>query len=70
MPGATRSKAEVTNISTHGFWVLVDDRELYLPFEEFPWFRQATVEGGPAEGPLTTEPLYFSASWMYSAKGS
>lgn len=28
----------------HGLWVLVDGRELYLPFAEFPWFRGATVE--------------------------
>jgi hypothetical protein len=27
---------EVTNISRHGFWILLDDRELFLPFEEFP----------------------------------
>jgi hypothetical protein len=34
---------EVTNISRHGFRVLVDDRELFLPFEEFPWFAEAPV---------------------------
>lgn len=34
---------EVTNISQHGFWVLVDDRELFLPFDEFPWFKAAAV---------------------------
>lgn len=33
-----------TNISKHGFWVLLGDEELLLPFEHFPWFRQATVE--------------------------
>jgi len=38
-------EAEVTNISQHGFWLLVDDRELCLPFEEFPWFKQAPVAG-------------------------
>ncbi len=43
MPGSVTSKAEVTNISRHGFWLLVDDRELFLPFEEFPWFTDATV---------------------------
>jgi hypothetical protein len=36
--------AEVTNISKHGFWVLLDREELLLPFAEFPWFKQATVE--------------------------
>jgi hypothetical protein len=44
MPGTTTSKAEVTNISQHGFWLLLDDRELFLPFEEFPWFKRASVE--------------------------
>jgi hypothetical protein len=36
-------RAEVTNISQHGFWGLVDGRELFLPVEEFPWFLQASV---------------------------
>jgi hypothetical protein len=44
MPGTATSTAEVTNISKHGFWMLIDGRELFLPFEQFPWFRQATVE--------------------------
>lgn len=41
--GPSTSAAEVTNISVHGFWILVDDEELFLPFAEFPWFREATV---------------------------
>jgi hypothetical protein len=44
MPGATTSEVEVTNISQHGFWLLLDGRELFLPFEEFPWFKQASVD--------------------------
>ena len=43
MPGANTSAAEVTNISPHGFWILLDERELFLPFEKFPWFADATV---------------------------
>ena len=35
---------EVTNISGHGFWILLNDRELCVPFSEFPWFKEATVE--------------------------
>lgn len=34
---------EVTNISRHGFWLLLDDRELFLAFDIFPWFRNAVV---------------------------
>jgi hypothetical protein len=44
MPGATTSEVEVTNISQHGFWLLLDGGELFLPFEEFPWFKRAPVE--------------------------
>ena len=44
MPGTATLKVEVTNISQHGFWLLLDGRELFLPFDEFPWFKQATIE--------------------------
>ncbi len=44
MRGTATSEVEVTNISRHGFWVLVDDRDLFLPFEKVPWFRSAAVE--------------------------
>ena len=27
----------------HGFWLRVDDREIFLSFAEFPWFREASV---------------------------
>lgn len=43
MPGAATSEAEVTNISRHGFWLLLDGRELFMSFEEFPWFERASV---------------------------
>lgn len=42
--GADTSGVEVTNISRHGFWLLVDDKESFLSFEEFPWFKDASVE--------------------------
>ncbi len=43
MLGTHISAPEVTNISQHGLWLLRDDEELFLPFAQFPWFRQATV---------------------------
>ena len=43
MPGTVTSEVEVTNISRHGFWIFVDERELFLPFAEFPWFKDAPV---------------------------
>ena len=41
--GKSISEAEVTNISKHGFWLLIGAREFFLPFEEFPWFRDVPV---------------------------
>jgi len=42
-PGRNISPAEVTNVSVHGFWLFVGERELFVPFEHFPWFRDASI---------------------------
>jgi hypothetical protein len=42
-PGTTTSEVEVTNVSTHGFWLLLQGQEVFLPFEQFPWFREAPI---------------------------
>jgi hypothetical protein len=34
---------EVLNVSPHGFWLWIKAREYFLDFEQFPWFRQATL---------------------------
>jgi Protein of unknown function (DUF2442) len=31
------------NVSPHGFWVFVGERELFVAFDEFPWFREAAI---------------------------
>ncbi len=36
--------AEITNVSTNGLWLLLDDREFFLAFTDFPWLRKATIE--------------------------
>ncbi|MGD9722773.1 MAG: DUF2442 domain-containing protein [Pirellulales bacterium] len=41
--GTPTSDLEVTNISRHGLWLLLRDREYFLPFEQFPWFKDASV---------------------------
>ena len=43
MHGTAISEVEVTNVSRNGFWLLVRDEELFLPFEQFPWFRDAPI---------------------------
>ena len=41
--GPPASGAEVTNVSAHGFWLLVGERELFVDFEAFPSFREASI---------------------------
>ncbi len=41
--GPNTSEVEVTHISKHGIWLLLGERELFMSFEDFPWFREATV---------------------------
>ncbi|HXD32787.1 MAG TPA: DUF2442 domain-containing protein [Pyrinomonadaceae bacterium] len=36
-------EVEVTNISQHGFWLLLEEKELFLSFANFPWFKGAPV---------------------------
>lgn len=44
MPGTVISAPEVTHISKHGFWLLLADEEILVPFEQFPWFRRASID--------------------------
>ena len=41
--GKSTSVVEVSNISAHGFWLLIQDREYFLPFDEYPWFKAANI---------------------------
>lgn len=41
--GTDISGVEVLNVSPHGFWLWVRERECFLDFQHFPWFRQATL---------------------------
>lgn len=43
MHGDHSSDVEVTNISSHGFWLLADGKELFLSYKDFPWFKDAPV---------------------------
>lgn len=44
MHGTGTSVAEVTHVSKHGFWLLLGNEELLVPFAHFPWFRYATID--------------------------
>ena len=41
--GKHTSDAEVTQVTTHGLWVLLDDDKIFAAFDDFPWFRAATI---------------------------
>ncbi len=41
--GIGTSTVEVANISRYGIWIIVGDRELSMPYENFPWFRDAAI---------------------------
>jgi hypothetical protein len=41
--GNSTSGPEVTNVSQHGVWLLLEREELFLPFEHFPWFKNAPI---------------------------
>lgn len=41
--GTPTSDVEVTNVSVHGFWILLDQQERFLPFDQFPWFGEASI---------------------------
>ena len=43
-PGTTISEIEVVNIDQHGFWIYIKGKEYFLPYDEFPWFREAKIK--------------------------
>jgi len=59
MPGIDTSAVEVTHISANGIWILIDDEEFVLPYAEFPWFRNATVDQNLTVERPTADPLYW-----------
>ena len=44
MPGIAISDNEVTSIGATGFWLLVEDKEYFVPFADYPVFQTATIE--------------------------
>ncbi len=42
--GKNISTVEITNISSHGVWLLANNKELFMSYEDFPWFKNQPVE--------------------------
>ena len=41
--GRNTLETEVTNISSHGLWILSNEKEYFLSYEQFPWFKDKTI---------------------------
>lgn len=41
--GKNISAVEITNISGNGVWLLTGDKELFMSYEDFPWFKDASI---------------------------
>ena len=59
MLGKSISEIEVSLVTGQGFWLLVGGEELFAPYADFPWFRQATVEQVTTVELLSEEHLYW-----------
>ncbi len=42
--GKNTSNVEVSHVSSHGVWILTHNKELFMPYEKFPWFKQQTIQ--------------------------
>jgi hypothetical protein len=43
-PGTSISASEVTNIEPLGFWILLDNKEYFVPFDDYPVFKNASIK--------------------------
>ena len=42
--GNSTLAVEVTNISMHGIWLLTHNKELFLAYDNFPWFKDQAIK--------------------------
>jgi hypothetical protein len=42
--GMNTSDVEITHISSHGIWLLAHSKELFMSYEDFPWFKEQSVK--------------------------
>lgn len=44
MHGNNTSAVEITHISSFGIWLFAHGKEMFLAYEQFPWFKGQTVD--------------------------
>jgi len=42
--GKNTSEVEVSHINAHGFWLCIKDKEYFLPYSDFPWFKEGKIK--------------------------
>lgn len=60
MLGTPTLEIEVSLASNKGFWLLLDNEELFVAYSDFPWFKQATIEQITTIERPTPNHLYWS----------
>lgn len=43
MPGTVTSRVEVVQVTQFGIWLAVEEEELFLDYQYFPWFKDSTI---------------------------
>ena len=43
-PGTDTLASSITGINTLGLYILVEEKEYFIPFDHYPAFRKATLE--------------------------
>lgn len=38
------TSVEVTHVSNYGIWLLAHNQELFLSYEDFPWFKDKSIK--------------------------
>ena len=41
--GKDISEVDISNISVHGLWLFVNEKEYFLSYEQYPWFKDAKI---------------------------
>ncbi len=41
--GNSTLKVEITNISGHGVWLFTQEKELFMSYDDFPWFKDQSI---------------------------
>jgi len=41
--GQNISEVDISLVTAKGFWILVQSKEYFLSFDDYPWFRNARV---------------------------